>query len=300
MQAQLDELSNGLTDGTDGLQQINDGLTEVEDYLGDYQSDSSQPYIVIPEEALDDEDFIKASEPYLSEDQSIVKFDVILTENPYSTKALEMVDKIGAKADEAKLGTIFEQSSPQLGGVSSMNHDLKTISDADYSRTVLLMIAGIFVVLVILLRSLIMPLYLLGSLVLTYFTSLAFTELLFVNVLGYDALTWAIPFFSFVMLMALGIDYSIFLMGRFNEYRNGSMQDALLSAMKNMGTVIISAAVILGGTFGAMLPSGVLSLLQIATVVLIGLFLYALVMIPLFIPIMVRTFGRANWWPFKQ
>ncbi|MOA55459.1 putative membrane protein YdgH [compost metagenome] len=65
-----------------------------------------------------------------------------------------------------------------------------------------------------------------------------------------------------------------------------------------MGTVIMSAAVILGGTFAAMLPSGVMSLLQIATIVLCGLFMYALLMLPLFIPVMVRTFGQANWWPF--
>jgi putative drug exporter of the RND superfamily len=60
----------------------------------------------------------------------------------------------------------------------------------------------------------------------------------------------------------------------------------------------MSAALILGGTFAAMLPSGVMSLLQIATIVLCGLALYALVMLPLFVPVMVRIFGDANWWPF--
>jgi putative drug exporter of the RND superfamily len=65
-----------------------------------------------------------------------------------------------------------------------------------------------------------------------------------------------------------------------------------------MGTVIISAAIILGGTFAAMMPSGVLSLLEIATILLIGLALYSLVVLPLFVPVMVKTFGEANWWPF--
>jgi RND superfamily putative drug exporter len=118
--------------------------------------------------------------------------------------------------------------------------------------------------------------------------------------LGYEGISWAVPFFGFVMLMALGIDYSIFLMDRFKEYRHLSPKEAILKAMENMGTVIMSAAVILGGTFAAMLPSGVMSLLQIATIVLCGLFLYALVMLPLFIPVMVRMFGPANWWPFMD
>jgi putative drug exporter of the RND superfamily len=63
-----------------------------------------------------------------------------------------------------------------------------------------------------------------------------------------------------------------------------------------MGTVIISEAVILGGTFAAMIPAGVLSLLQIATIVLTGLISYALIFLPLFVPVMVKTFGRANWY----
>ncbi len=62
----------------------------------------------------------------------------------------------------------------------------------------------------------------------------------------------------------------------------------MLEAMRHMGTVIISAAVILGGTFAAMYPSGVLSLLQIATIILTGLFLYALIVLPLFIPVMAK------------
>jgi len=70
--------------------------------------------------------------------------------------------------------------------------------------------------------------------------------------------------------------------------------------MKNMGSVIVSAAIILGGTFAAMLPSGVMSLLHIASIVLAGLFLYALIMLPLFIPVMVRLFGSYNWWPLVR
>lgn len=300
MQDQLGQLSDGLNDSSDGLKEIGDGLTEVQGYLDDFDANATNPIAIIPEEALKNEDFLEGTEPYISEDKTIVKFDVVMSHNPYSTEAINMVDDIKDTVNNGKKDTVFANSDPKLGGVSSVNNDLQNISDADYSRTVFLMIAGIFLILIILLRSLIMPIYLIGSLILTYFTSMGVAEVIFVQILGYDGLTWAIPFFSFVMLMALGIDYSIFLMDRFNEYRNGSIKEALFSAMKNMGTVIISAAIILGGTFGAMLPSGVLSLLQIATVVLTGLFLYAFVMLPLFVPVMVRIFGKGNWWPFKQ
>jgi len=79
-----------------------------------------------------------------------------------------------------------------------------------------------------------------------------------------------------------------------------TVAEAMLLAMKKMGTVIISAVIILGGTFAAMMPSGMLSLLQIASIILVGLLLYAFVILPLFIPVMVKNFGQANWWPFKR
>src|SRR5699024_8176202 len=103
---------------------------------------------------------------------------------------------------------------------------------------------------------------------------------------------WAIPFFGFVMLVALGVDYSIFLMDRFNEYRDITVKEAILASMKNMGTVIMSAAIILGGTFAAMMPSGVTELLEIATILITGLVIYNALIMPLFIPVMAKMFGK--------
>uniref|UniRef100_UPI0012EBFC8D MMPL family transporter n=1 Tax=Paenibacillus zanthoxyli TaxID=369399 RepID=UPI0012EBFC8D len=210
----------------------------------------------------------------------------------------DKVDDIVAAVDRAVKGTKLEKAEVAMSGVASTYNDLQTISNADYSRTVMLMLGGILIILVFLLRSVIMPVYLILSLVLAYFTAMGVTEAIFVNLLGYSGITWTTPFFSFVMLIALGVDYSIFLMARFNENQTWDVKDAILHAMRNMGTVILSAVIILGGTFASMYPSGVLSMMQIATVVLSGLVLYALLLLPFFVPVMVKMFGRANWWPF--
>ncbi|KRG16164.1 hypothetical protein ACA30_02510 [Virgibacillus soli] len=89
-------------------------------------------------------------------------------------------------------------------------------------------------------------------------------------------------------------------MDRFSEFKEMDVKEGIFLAMKNMGTVIINAAVILAGTFAAILPSGMLSMLQIATVVLTGLLFYALIILPFFVPIIINTLGKANWWPFIQ
>ncbi|MBD2868270.1 MMPL/RND family transporter [Paenibacillus arenilitoris] len=298
---QLGELTNGLDQSVDGLHQVTEGLSSAGGYLNGLAESPNKQMTgwYIPEEAIADEQFQTALNVYMSEDRKTAKFDVVFGGNPYAEETMGEIDGLEAAAQRALQGTNFSGSQVAIGGVTSINNDLSNISEADYSRTVVLMLIGIAIILILLFRSIVMPIYLIASLLVTFYTSMAITEVIFVRMLGLSGVSWAVPFFGFVMLVALGIDYSIFLMDRFKEYRHHlSPQEAILEAMKNMGTVIMSAAVILGGTFAAMLPSGVMSLLQIATIVLCGLFMYALLMLPLFIPVMVRTFGPANWWPF--
>ncbi|QCJ42264.1 MMPL family transporter [Bacillus sp. S3] len=299
MSGQITQLSDGLSQSADGLNQVSDGLNSAQDYLKEV-STQKQNGFYIPQDVLDSKDFEQALNTYLSKDRKVMTIDVVFNKNPYSNEAIGQIPEIKEAVKRAIKDTKLENAKVAVGGVSSMHNDLDTISKADYSRTVILMLAGISIILIILMRSLIMPLYLIGSLILTYFTSISISEAIFVHVLGYTGISWAVPFFAFVILVALGIDYSIFLMDRFNEYRHMPVQQAILLSMKKMGTVIISAAVILGGTFAAMMPSGVLSLVEIATILLIGLALYSLVVLPLFVPVMVKTFGEANWWPFRK
>ncbi|WP_201002561.1 MMPL family transporter [Paenibacillus glycanilyticus] len=304
LNSQLGQLTDGLDQSVDGLTQVTDGLSSAKGYLNELSSSPNKQMTgwFIPDEAIKNDDFQQALNVYLSEDRKSAKFDVVFSGNPYEEETMSRIDDLEAAVGRGVQGTPYDgHVTYAVGGVSSMNNDLSNISNADYSRTVMLMIIGIAIILIILFRSVIMPLYMIASLLVTFYTSMAITEVIFVRMLGHTGISWAVPFFGFVMLVALGIDYSIFLMDRFKEYRDQlSPTEAILAAMKNMGTVIMSAAVILGGTFAAMLPSGVMSLLQIATIVLCGLFLYALVMLPLFIPVMVRMFGKANYWPFMK
>ncbi|ALC90840.1 hypothetical protein AM500_14365 [Bacillus sp. FJAT-18017] len=294
---QLGELTDGLEQGTDGLNQVADGLEDAQGYLNEVAANERNGFYV-PEEALASGEFDEALDAYMNSDRKVMTMDVVFDVNPYSNDAINSVEPLEQAVERAVKDTGLENADVAIGGVSSMHNDLNIISGQDYSRTVIFMLSGIFLILMILFRSIIMPIYLIGSLILTYYTSMAISESIFVNVLGYSGISWAVPFFAFVILIALGIDYSIFLMDRFNEFKAMRVEDAILEAMKKMGTVIISAAVILGGTFAAMMPSGVLSLLQIATILLIGLILYALFILPLFVPVMVKMFGKANWWPF--
>lgn len=300
LDGQMSQLTNGLADSVDGLNQVSEGLGSAQDYLADLSKTSDSAGFYLPEEVLESEDFAQALDGYLSDDRKVMTLNVIFEANPYSNEAINQIDEINSAIERATKDTKLENAKVAIGGITSVNADLNTMSNKDYSRTVVLMLVGISIILIFLFRSIIMPLYLIGSLILTYYTAMGINEVIFVNILGYTGISWAVPFFAFVILVALGVDYSIFLMDRFNEYKDLSVGEAMLLSMKKMGTVIISAAVILGGTFAAMIPSGMLSLIQIASIILTGLILYALIVLPLFVPVMVKTFGAANWWPFKR
>lgn len=298
----LTKLTDGLNKSVDGLEKISNGLMGAGDYLDELKNAPDQDMAgwFIPKDVLKNKAFKQVFDSYMSDDRKMTKIDVILEDNPYGNEAMKTIKQVEASVKRALPETNLKDVSFGVSGVSSMNADLKQLSDQDFNKTVLYMMIGIFLILVILFRSLVMPLYLVGSLILTYFTAIGVTEFIFTHFFGYPGINWAVPFFGFVILMALGVDYSIFLMERFNEYKTKDIQFAMTESMKNMGSVIMSAAVILAGTFAAMLPSGVLSLLQIATLVLTGLLLYALVVLPLFVPVMVKLFGSANWFPFKR
>jgi len=296
---QMDELIKGLDGAVNGLNQVSGGLDDASGFLNDLaKTNRALAGYYIPDQALENKDFKESLDTYMSRDRKITKLDVVFDVNPYSETAIDQIDDIRAAVEQATKDTPLENAKVAVGGVSSVFHDLSHISDDDYSRTAVLMLIGIGIVLTVLLKSFVMPIYLIGSLILTYFTAMGVTEALFVNLFGYPGINWAVPFFGFVVVIALGVDYSIFLMDRFNEYRGMPVRTAILLAMKSIGTVVISAAVILGGTFAAMMPSGVVTLMEIATIIIVALILYNLIILPLLITVLVRTFGPANWWPF--
>ena len=293
----------GAPNPLDGLNQITGGLNQAGDQLQG-MSDSEtirDTGLYLPPGTLENKEFAQVIDRYSFGEEKGMKLEVILSDNPYSPEAIDTVDRINETTERVIKDTPLEDTEVAIGGVSSINRDLSDISTSDFTQTVTIMLISLFVVLAILFRSFIMPLYMIGSLLLTYFTSVAVAEWIFVEGLGYDGISWAVPFFGFVMLVALGVDYSIFLMDRFREEASEGMtvSDAIKASMAKMGTVIITAAIILAGTFGAMVPSGVLSLVQIATIVITGLLLYGLIVLPLLIPAMTVSFGNGVWWPFR-
>jgi RND superfamily putative drug exporter len=238
---------------------------------------------------------------YISPDGLTTKFELILDTNPYSNEAMQSIPLIADAIRDSVHATSLSNPNYYLTGVSAKYNELSDISYRDFVRTSLFVLAGIAIVLILLLRSLIAPLYVLLSLGFNYLVTMGILEFVFVEALGYSGLSWTVSFFIFLIIVALGVDYSIFLMARFKEeHRPGEVAPAMAKAMRTTGGIIASAAVIMAGTFGALGFSGVNTLVQIGVGTFIGLLLYATIFMALIVPAFAFLLGEANWWPFRN
>ncbi|WP_172844450.1 MMPL family transporter [Tumebacillus algifaecis] len=301
----LNDLNKGLGEGTNALGQIADGLTQVKDaQTGMVENGAKQidGWYLPPEMVAENDDLKKAFDSYLSPDGKVAKLEVVLAINPYSNDAINMLDQIRSAIEQGAYGTALKNPQIKFTGTTAQYSELSGISKADFIRTGALILIGIYIVLALLLRSVLAPIYLLVSLAFSYLVTMGIIEWIFVDLLGQPGLSWTVSFFAFMLLVALGVDYSIFLMARFREEYLHS-QDVMTSmkrAMTTTGGVIISAAVIMGGTFAALVFSGVASMVQIGATVLLGLILYTTIVMGLIVPATAILFGEANWWPLKR
>ena len=294
-------LSSGLGTGASDINKINDGIKKANNYIAKW---SKLPYgntgVYVPDSILKNKEFKEAENNYLSPNGKLATITVTLKENPYSNQAMNEIPTLNNIVKTSVINTNLSNSQVGESGLISLNYNVRKMANHDYYEVMVLVIISVLIALIILLRSLLMPIYIIGSIILTYFTSLGIVQLLFQKVFGYVGLNWITLFFGFVMLVSLGIDYSIFIITRFKQNEGMSVKEGMLNTIKVMGKVIMSAAVILGGTFAALIPSGVLILAEISLVVIVGLLIYVFLILPIFIPVMAQMFNKANFWPFDE
>lgn len=266
---------------TTGIDTVNSGLGQGEAYLRGLGSSAAADTFYIPKEFLKNEMFKKSMDVYLSPDKKSAQIIVVFNSNPSATEATDESQELSAMAKKTFQGTALKNATVAMGGQSSKIKDTKSVASGDFIRTAAIMLIGIGIALMFVTRSLLQPVYILGTLLIAYLCSLSINQWIVKVVLGRSMLTWNTPFFSFIMLIALGVDYSIFLMTRYNELKEEGFttpSSRILKACAIIGTVVISAAIILGGTFAALIPSGIPTLIEVALTVDVGLLILVFIL----------------------
>ncbi|MFF0727364.1 MMPL family transporter [Streptomyces sp. NPDC004134] len=185
-----------------------------------------------------------------------------------------------------------------VGGYTAQQYDAQQTAADDRTLIIPIVLAVILLILVLLLRSLLVPVLLVATVALNFLATLGVSALVFEHLLGFSGTDASVPLYGFVFLVALGVDYNIFLMSRVREEAlvHGSRQ-GVLRGLTTTGGVITSAGVVLAATFAALMVIPLAFLMQIAFIVAFGVLLDTLVVRSLLVPALVIDIGPRAWWP---
>ena len=185
-----------------------------------------------------------------------------------------------------------------VGGLDAQTLDVNRAQQADQDLVIPLILAIVFIVLVLLLRALVAPVLLLLTVVASFFASLGASWLLFQSVFGFPAIDTNVVLFSFLFLVALGVDYNIFLVTRAREeaLRHGTRQ-GMIRALSSTGGVITSAGILLAAVFAVLGVLPLITLTQIGIIVCIGVLLDTLLVRTVIVPSLAFIAGEKFWWP---
>ncbi|MEV7062580.1 MMPL family transporter [Streptomyces collinus] len=221
-----------------------------------------------------------------------VRIDATLEAAADSDAAKETVERLRARVHAVP------GADALVGGYTAQQYDTQQTAARDRTVIVPIVLAVILLILMLLLRSLLVPVLLVATVGLNFLATLGVSALVFQNLLGFSGTDASVPLYGFVFLVALGVDYNIFLMSRVREeaLAHGNRQ-GVLRGLTTTGGVITSAGVVLAATFAALMVIPLAFLVQIAFIVAFGVLLDTLVVRSLLVPALMIDIGPRAWWP---
>ena len=292
-----------------GLAQVSTGLSQSEQFLEkpeaiaaserlaeSYPAGSADPTVVVTAadpgavtravEEVDDVTEVRTS----GEAEGLTRLDVVLRAQPGTEAAQAAVVQVRA--------AVGDFDATYVGGTEAEALDEKESADRDRRLLIPLILGLVIVALVLLLRSVVAPLILVASVVGTYFASLGASWWLFTGVFGFEGLDAGVPLLAFLFLVALGVDYNIFLVTRAAEEATAhGSREGMLRALTATGGVITSAGILLAAVFAVLGVLPLVVLAQLGVVICVGVLLDTLLVRTVLVPAVAVAMGDGFWWP---
>jgi putative drug exporter of the RND superfamily len=273
-------------------------LTQLHDQLGAPQALPAVPpsnITISPREY----NAYRAIGQYISADGTSVRFLALLKDSSASPAALDAIPALRTSVNEAARAAGAAQNA--VFSRNAFTYDILHTSESDLSRIIPIVALLIALLLAMVLRSLIAPLYLVASVMLSYLAALGLVALVFVHFGGSDGVNFIVPFVLFVFLMALGSDYNILVMRRIREEAERMpLRDAVREALMRTSGTVTAAGMILAGTFAILAVTAANEQnRQFGFGVAAGILMDTFLIRTLLIPALVVLLGRWNWWPAR-
>jgi len=314
--AQLSELSQGVNTLADGSRQVADGvqllvdqtktlgvgLDQASSFLLAMKQNATTPAMAgfyIPSQILTGDEFKKAAAIFISPDGHTARYLVQTKLNPFSPEAMDQVNAIVATAQGAQPNTTLADATLSMSGFSVTLRDIRDYYYRDLRLIVITTILVVLSILIILLRALVAPLYLILSVILSYLSALGIGILLFQVILN-QPLHWSVPGLTFIILVAVGADYNLLLISRIRDESAVGIRSAVIRTVGQTGGVITAAGLIFAASMLGLQFSSISTLVQMGFIIGMGILLDTFLVRTITVPATAVLVGKANWWPSRS
>nr|MCH9669510.1 MMPL family transporter [Actinomycetes bacterium] len=295
------QVAGGVDELVAQVEVIADGLNEASVFLLMMRHDAASSTMAgfnIPDEVLNAPEFQQAAEAYISPDGHSVRYLVQTNLNPFSPEAMDQVNLISDTARSAQPNTSLADASISMGGFPAALRDTRDYYEHDIRFIVIAALIVVLLTLTVLLRSLVAPVYLVGSVVLSYFAAIGLGVLMFQFILG-EPLHWSVPPLAFVVLVAVGADYNMLFVSRMRDESPNSIRYGVIRTLGSTGGVITAAGLIFAASMAGLLFSSIGIVVQGGFVIGVGILLDTFVVRTITVPAIAALVGKANWWPSR-
>jgi RND superfamily putative drug exporter len=264
----------------------------------DFDAAKNDDSFYLPRSAFTNPDFERVMKLFLSPDGKAARFIITPSADPASAEGIARIDALKKTAEESLKGTPLANAKIHVAGAAAMLKDLQEGSNSD------LVIAGtaslciIFIIMLLMTRSLIAALVIVSTVVASLGASFGLSVLLWQYIIGIE-LHWLVLLMSVIILLAVGSDYNLLLVARFKEEIGAGLKTGIIRAMGGTGKVVSTAGLVFAFTMAAMVVSDMRSVGQVGTTVGLGLLFDTLVVRAFMMPSAAALLGRWFWWPTK-
>lgn len=295
------EVANGVDEVVEQIKLMRSGLDQAGAFLLSMKQNAGGPTQAgfnIPPEVLKLEAFKSASKMFISPDGHSVRYLVLTKLDPFSAAAMDQVNTIRDTARGAQPNTSLSDATVSMGGYPVALKDTRDYYQNDIRFIIIVTIVVVLLILMLLLRSLIAPLYLVGSVVLSYFAALGIGVVVF-QYLFHQPLHWTVPPLAFVVLVAVGADYNMLFVSRMRDESPHGMRYGIIRTLSSTGGVITAAGLIFAASMWGLLFSSIGTVIQGGFVIGAGILLDTFLVRTITVPAMATLVGEANWWPSR-
>ena len=232
---------------------------------------------------------------FVTPDGHAIRYLIQTDVNPFSGAAMDQVDGVLAAARGAQPNTTLADAKVSVVGLPVVLKDTRDYSDHDVRFIIVMTIFVVLLILIVLLRAIVAPLYLIGSVIISYLSALGIGVIVFQLLLGQE-MHWSVPGLTFVILVAVGADYNMLLISRLREESSLGMRSGVIRTVGSTGGVITAAGLIMAASMFGLVFSSLVNVVQGGFVLGTGLLLDTFLVRTVTVPAIAVLVGKANWW----